>query len=248
MHAIGVFILFICRQRIVKQAPDRKDGTPRDAECFRRTVKPLERSLMPPTKSFKFRAMVISGTEIPIFKNYSGNVRKMMVKIQCGKYEVFTSRNENNNGVVEWCDMQESEEIVYPVDLDQIPDVVVSICKGKGTETVPVAYKRFKFADLVKEKFNGETKWVMMEEDKALDALDDDEFPGSVLMRLGAGPTDLADDTKHAWKSSLARSNQKSAYQVRNRRYFVITLFLYVVAKRVETKRNETKRNETKQN
>ena len=111
--------------------------------------------------------------------------------------------------------MIETEDIIYPVDLDQIPDVVVSICKGKKIDTVPVAYKRFKFRDLVSENFGGETSWVMLAEDKALDLLGPDEFPGSVLIRLGAGTADLAEKTKSDWAQSLKTSNQKSAYQVR---------------------------------
>jgi len=157
----------LIKQKIVKVAPNKKDGTERGVECFRRAVKSIQPALTPPWKSFKVRAMIISGTEIPVFKNMTGNTRKMMVKIQCGKFEILTSRKENNNGVCEWSEVIETEEIRYPVDLDQIPDVVVSICKGKDAETVlPVAYKRFKFADLVNERFEGDTKWVMLEEDK----------------------------------------------------------------------------------
>jgi len=45
--------------------------------------------------------------------------------------------------------------------------------------------------------------------------LEKDEFPGSILMRLGAGERDLADDTKEEWHNALKSSNQKSAYQLR---------------------------------
>jgi hypothetical protein len=172
-------------QRIEKEAPE-KNGEKRAAEPFRRKIKKdLKLSQLPLTDTYKVRAMVVSGTEIPKFRKSIGigPPRKMQVKIQCGKNEFYSDRVENNNGVCEWYQMCESEDFKYPKDLDMCPDIIVSICKGKDTEIVPVAYKRYKFRDVVEGNFKNDCEWITFAEDKALDMLEDGQFPGSVLIR-----------------------------------------------------------------
>tara|TARA_B110000305_G_scaffold216914_1_gene255811 strand:- start:1112 stop:1354 length:243 start_codon:yes stop_codon:yes gene_type:complete len=60
-------------------------------QCFRRKVARIKPNRMPPTKRLKIRALVIAGSEIPVFRHL-GNIRKMQIKIQCGKYEIYSSR------------------------------------------------------------------------------------------------------------------------------------------------------------
>jgi len=202
-------------QRIEQKAPPKKDGSERVDEAFRlKLPRRIKLNEQPPQDTYKIRAMIIVGTEIPKFQR-ALHTRKMQIKIQCGRNEIYSSRRENNNGVCEWYELIETEPFVYPRDPKQIPDIIVSICKGKDTSTVPVAYKRFKFEDVMKENFTNESQWVTFGEDKALDLLSDDQFPGSVLMRLGCGKADLADRTLHNWESGLSTSTSKTPYQLR---------------------------------
>mmetsp|Transcript_15392 Transcript_15392/g.31719 ORF Transcript_15392/g.31719 Transcript_15392/m.31719 type:complete len:1960 (+) Transcript_15392:197-6076(+) len=202
-------------QRIESKPPPKKDGSDRVDEAFRlKLPRRIKQSEQPPQETYKIRAMIISGTEIPKFMR-ALHVRKMQVKIQCGKNEIYSSRVENTNGVCEWYELIETEPFLYPKDPDQIPDIIVSICKGKETSTVPIAFKRFKFQDVMNENFQNESQWVTFGEDKALDLLNNDQFPGSVLMRLGCGKSDLADRTRHSWESSLSSSTEKTPYQLR---------------------------------
>jgi len=214
----------LIEQRIVKSAPPKKDGSERDPEPFRRKLKKeLKQSQFPPTDTYKIRAMVVSGTEIPKFRKTLsvGKARKMQIKIQCGKNELYSARVENNNGVCEWYEMCESEIFKYPRDLDSCPDIVVSISKGKDTEIVPIAYKRYTFREVVESNFTDDCKWITFAEDKALDLLEDGQFPGSVLLRLGAGKVDIADRTFQDWEKSLDSSRQKTSYQLRMHVYQV---------------------------
>ena len=54
-----------------------------------------------------------------------------------------------------------------------------------------------------------------MKEDKALNALMDGEFPGTVLLRLGFGLKEDAVETEQEWQQSLQRMKRRSSYQVR---------------------------------
>jgi hypothetical protein len=202
-------------QRIEEKAPPKSDGSERLDEAFRlKLPRRIKQSEQPPQETYKIRAMVISGTEIPKFMR-ALHTRKMQVKIQCGRNEIYSSRVENTNGVCEWYELIETEPFIYPKDPDQVPDIIVSICKGKDTSTVPVAFKRFKFEDIMKGNFTNETQWVTFGEDKALDLLNDDQFPGSVLMRLACGKAELADRTLQIWEDSLNNSTAKTPYQLR---------------------------------
>jgi hypothetical protein len=158
--------------------------------------------------------MIVSGTEVPKFTK-TMHTRKMHIKVMCGKYEMFSARVENNLGVCEWYENVESEAMELPEDLSQIPDIVVSICKGKGTDTIPVSYKRFSFAEVLKDEFSGALEWTLLEEDKALDQLDDDQFPGSVLLKLGVGSIAAAQSSAKAWENQILSSRTKAAYQLR---------------------------------
>jgi len=207
----------LLEQRIVGEgeAPKKKDGSPREVAPFRLKLPAgLKQSQQPKQATYKLRMMTISGTEIPQIKN-AFHIRKMQIKLQCGRNEIFSSRVENNNGVCEWNHLMESEDFIYPEDPEQCPDIVISICKGKDTEIVPVAYKRFKFKDVLEQNFQGDTRWITFEEDKALDCLADGQFPGSALIRFGVGTPELAQRTYQEWEAALYHSRRKTPYQLR---------------------------------
>jgi len=50
--------------------------------------------------------------------------------------------------------------------------------------------------------FETECKWIPLQEDLAINALTDDETPGSILMRIGLGSPKEAE--KDGWEEDLA--------------------------------------------
>lgn len=67
----------------------------------------------------------------------------------------------------------------------------------------------------MKEEFKSPPKWIFFKEDKSIDMLDDGQFPGSVLIRLGFGSVEDAQATKQEWDESIQRMKRRSPYQVR---------------------------------
>eukprot|EP00602_Paraphysomonas_sp_CaronLab_P003319 CAMPEP_0185019240 /NCGR_PEP_ID=MMETSP1103-20130426/1865_1 /TAXON_ID=36769 /ORGANISM="Paraphysomonas bandaiensis, Strain Caron Lab Isolate" /LENGTH=1852 /DNA_ID=CAMNT_0027549443 /DNA_START=18 /DNA_END=5573 /DNA_ORIENTATION=+ len=201
-------------QRIETQRPKKYDTD--EIEPFRRSIKRIPQKAEPPTKLYVLKALVVSGTELPQFVDAKNPLKKKKLQIQVsiGRYEMFTQRAECNKGVSEWNELLQ-QEMEYPVDTSQIPDICVYICTGSGSDLQPVCFYRMKAKDLLKGHFREPPKWIFMKEDKSIDALDDGEFPGSVLIRLGFGPVEDAEATKLEWEQSVQRMRRRSPYQVR---------------------------------
>lgn len=162
----------------------------------KRNVKKIPRELYPRTRIYKMRAHFVCGSEIPQFRStkHFGSLSKMQLVLSCGLNEIASSRAKNVNGVVEWNDMLESEKMLLPEDLTQVPDIFLYLCRGDGSTRKAVCYQRYTARELIGGDggFNSDVKWVSLKEDPAIDALKDDEFPGNVLVRLGFGPEEAA--------------------------------------------------------
>ncbi|CAE7652847.1 Dysf, partial [Symbiodinium microadriaticum] len=136
------------------------------------------------------------------------------VLVTVGRYELYTQRADCVKGVSEWNEFL-TQEFDYPVDDSMVPDICVYICVGKGTDLQPVCFHRIKAKDLIGQRFKAPPKWIFFKEDKSIDALDDGQFPGSVLIRLGFGTEEDATDSKQEWDESIQRMKRRSPYQVR---------------------------------
>jgi len=140
-------------------AGGNKKGKP-----FRRhTKKGLAASNYPQMRTYKVYLAVVHGTEIPEFSGThvgralvmgqmkSGEATKMCIKVQCGAFVTYSKPAHNHNGICEFFELLEiPDEIIFPKDLNQVPDVIISVCKSQD-EPLPVSYKRFNF----KETFEG---------------------------------------------------------------------------------------------
>jgi hypothetical protein len=178
-----------------QNAPSRKPGT-----NFKKRV--------PPTVDYKLAALVVSATELPPLAPTSlvsrSNAAKIGVLVTCGLQEIVVERKPNSNGLASFG--REIQEIVLKlpayevfstdaqgkrvaeyIAADQVPDVIVYLFTGEVSSPNKFAFVRYRAADLIKQKFMGGTKWHMMGEDPALDALKDDMLPGNLQMRLGFG-------------------------------------------------------------
>lgn len=184
----------------------------------KRNVKRLPRELYPRTRLYKMRAHFVCGSEIPTFlspKNFGQN-SKMQLVMTCGLNELRSTRAKNLKGVVEWNVMEESEKMLLPEDLSQVPDIFLYLCKGEGENRKPVCFKRFTAKELIGDHggFTNDVSWISMKEDGSIDALADDEFPGNVLVRLGFGTIEEAERTP--WdRSDTDAANKRVPYQLR---------------------------------
>lgn len=59
-----------------------------------------------------------------------------------------------------------SEEMILPVVMDQVPDIMVHILRGKDKDIQQVAFARFKAKDVMAGNFMEPAKWIYFQEDK----------------------------------------------------------------------------------
>lgn len=108
-----------------------------------------------------------------------------------------------------------SDPLVLPKDVSQIPDIFIYLCKADGK---PVTFCRLKPGDIKAETligFEQSAEWYLLQEDKSIDALTKDEFPGSLLIRLGFGLESEAKASESAWRKTLKDAGELQSYQMR---------------------------------
>lgn len=182
-------------------------------EGFRRVPKKkLTISQEPPTRQCVLKAIIASGTELPTFTTTS----KLQVRVSCGANEALSKYVTNNKGLCEWCELVSTEEFDCPVDLTQCPDIIVHLCKGgEGHAMQPICFARIKATELFNQQFSEPATWIALKEDKSINALSDGVFPGQVLLKLGFGEIETANQKQKEWKNALDRLNVRRPYQVR---------------------------------
>lgn len=201
--------------RIESQRPKKYDKD--EIEPFRRSCRKLSAKQEPPTLTYILKAIVVSGTELPQFVDPTNPLKKqkLQVRISIGQYELFTQRVDVRGGVSEWNEFLQSEEMQLPADISQIPDIFVHLCKGKGKDLKAICFSRYKAADIIKTGFRAAAEWILLGEDKSIDALVDGEFPGNVMVKLGFGEPHDALATVDEWNSCLQRIKIRTPYQLR---------------------------------
>jgi hypothetical protein len=80
---------------------------------------------------------------------------------------------------------------------------------------IPVCFARIKAADIKAENFTAKARWILLQEDKGIDALNDGDFPGQVLIKLGFGAKEQADATLAHWEDAERRMNTSQSFLVR---------------------------------
>jgi hypothetical protein len=68
--------------------------------------------------------------------------------------------------VCEFNQLLASEEMILPVVMDQVPDIMVHILRGKDKDIQQVAFARFKAKDVMAGNFMEPAKWIYFQEDK----------------------------------------------------------------------------------
>jgi len=197
---------------------------------FRRKISPLPVKSYPQTAEYILQALVIAGTELPYFTSLSsiGYAQKLRVRIVIGIDELCTDAAKFEKGMCRWNQFLKSGILKYPVDIDQIPDIFVYLVNEADR---PVCYTRMKpFTVYPKASLDSEgraidkvelkgfmesTKWALLEEDKALDALDAGEFPGTLLLKVGFGLATESARMEQEWQTCLKEAKTSTQYQAR---------------------------------
>ena len=212
-------------QRIKEEAPKSISKKIADAhESFRRKIH--VHAAAPPTTTYVLRAIIVSGSQLPqitkIASKNAGKTHKLFVKVSIGRQEMCTEKKENIRGVCDWHQELFFEEMDWPIDQDQIPDIFVYLMKGKGANQLPICFKRFKAKDLIAGKMDNPAEWILLKEDKVINALSENVFPGSLLLKLGFGSVYDANRTLSDWISALSK--------LRNQLYFQLRVHIYQVS------------------
>lgn len=198
--------------------------------------RPHTRNLMsamnrPLSRKYTLRAALFYGTEIPKFASktrWNCNSR-MTIRISVGKHAVKSTRAENLGGVCQWKQYLDIPELVFPTDLDQVPDIFVHLVRHQVSESRYICYARYSAKDLFHE--GGDLKdakdipapqWVNLMEDPVLDDLKDHDFTGNVLMSLCLEPSNLEEsvekETARMWRE----------HSLKTAAYMKYTLFVHV--------------------
>jgi hypothetical protein len=184
---------------------------------------PVLRSLRPPTQRYELRALVLSATELPqrtallgaLAETLGLTARNVGIEVCVGPHSIMTTSMIPKHRQVVWGELLGvGQHFELPSDVEQIPDVFVYLFRGSGARRVNVSFLRFKAKDLLSRGFSRPASWLHLDEDQALNAIPDEEQPGSVLMRLGFGTVDSAaavDD----WEGEAEEAERLAPYEVR---------------------------------
>ena len=155
---------------------------------FKRPIKRITYQGAPPTQEYILQALVICGIELPSFGTIVSNT--LRVRVSVGINEINTRPARFENGQCRWNEFIISEKITLPVDIAQIPDVFIYLVREDGK---PVCFTRRSVREVSTEKgdkelrlmgFELETQWFLLQEDKSIDALGADVFPGLRLLSV----------------------------------------------------------------
>lgn len=198
--------------RIETKRPEKHDKP--EVKPFKRKVKALTRKMEPLTAEYVLQALVVCGTELPSFGTISN--QKLAVRVSIGVHEIATKMAAFQGGQCRWNDLMRTDKILFPQDLSQVPDIFIYLVRE---DNKPVCFTRIKPVTNLKEGvmlgFDQPAKWHLLQEDKSIDALSADVFPGNILIKLGFGLAKDSDKSWSDWKSNLDQSKKGSPYQVR---------------------------------
>ena len=93
------------------------------------------------------------------------------------------------------------DDIDFPVAGKQVPDVFIYLALEGNA--LPYCFARVKSADLLAEKFKGPPKWIVFQEEKNINGLDNGVYPGQLLIKLGLGSEDACLEAKDEWDGAI---------------------------------------------
>ena len=106
-----------------------------------------------------------------------------------------------------------------PGSTDQIPDTFVYLCKGsESAANRRICYARFSTLDLIAHGFTQPMAWHRLRADPAINDIPKDQFPGSLLFRMGlADPASPVIPGADSWAHDMTQLEILTPYQLRVR-------------------------------
>jgi hypothetical protein len=130
-------------------------------------------------KAYMLKVALYEGIELPEFDEFS-------IHVTCGPYEIKSAKVKNENSRAVWNCYLPDLIIRAPDDPEDIYDIIIYLTADVGIYTDRrICFKRFKAKDLLdtaNKKFDIES--FLLEEDRAIDPLDDEQFPGIIFARI----------------------------------------------------------------
>eukprot|EP00903_Cladosiphon_okamuranus_P014837 g13738.t1 len=171
--------------------------------------------ILPETARYTLRALVLQGSDIPVFKfpNAQG-ASKMRVVVTLGPTKLEFKAKSNRKGIVEWNQGEEVHMLELPADPAQIPEIFVYLVRDIPESRV--SYCRIPAVDVLRQRFRGEPYWQELVADRTrqgLWAVGSDNFPGSLLIRLGLGRDVVARHNPWEEMLTLAQENESKPLQ-----------------------------------
>ncbi|KAG1696761.1 hypothetical protein DVH05_017982 [Phytophthora capsici] len=187
-----------------------------EAKHQKRLARKLPMEKYPESCVYRMRAHFVQAVGLPAA--VANGKPKLSLVLSCGLRQIASTRKKAVNGSIKWNETEESDKMVFPVDVNQVPDVFLYLCEKDDEKRVAICYKRFKAKELLMSQFEREMEWIPLMADRAVDkAKPRDEYTGKVLVRLGFGPIETA--TAQSWdqRAMLEHVNHRKSYQVRVR-------------------------------
>lgn len=138
---------------------------------------PAHPSPNPREKTYCLKIALYEGVELPEKEN-------LCIHVSCGPYEVKSKVVKNDNSRAVWNEMLSDLTIRAPENIEDIYDIIVYLATSTNSKD-RICFKRFKAKELLDT--SGRTfdiESFLLEEDKAVDPLDDEEFPGIIFARI----------------------------------------------------------------
>lgn len=150
----------------------------------------MKRELM--TESFP-SSVVPSTTYLLHFDLYEisevpGDADTVQVKVCWGGLTQKSDKISVKNGIAGFYAAFPAVDGVFPVDLDQVPDIFVYVYRIEmmGKKKTRMAYLRLRAKDL--KESSPPPAWANLKEDKSVDAIPKGEFPGVMLYSASLAP------------------------------------------------------------
>ena len=138
------------------------------------------------------------------------------LKVSIGHHEVCSTARPQVHGSVQWQESRISETFLYPSNVKQLPDIFVHLLRENDD---PVCFTRFKPYDRAGNVrgFLRPAEWILLQEDKCIDALRDGQFPGQALIKIGFGPAEEAEmvAVKNEWDDAMIAMSTPLPHEVR---------------------------------
>lgn len=188
--------------------------TPQPSEGEKFHKKPMKEitiskyeNIFPKTIEYVLRCALFCGADIPQFPTLTSSKTKMRVGVSIGSnWLYFDPEPVSKHGNVNWEDCKDSGSIRLPVDLTQVPDIIITLERKIDKDVyISVSYVRLPAGDLFRKGFTSKPQWIQLHEDLARRqtryALDSSQSPGALLLRLGFGRQEIA--ARNAWGDNV---------------------------------------------